>query len=136
MRGTIIQSQEVEPLLATITAASIQGQVATGERAGQPVRRRLLDPEEGIRTGPLCFASRGFRVDVTICPACGGFMRIIAALTEPRSIVRYLEGVGLPSRAPPIAPARALFAASAFTRRPSTHKNRHQHRKRRKITPD
>ena len=51
---------EQEPLLATITAASIQGQVATGERAGQPVRRRLLDPQEGIRTGPLCFASRGF----------------------------------------------------------------------------
>ncbi len=51
---------EQEPLLAMITAASIQGQVATGERAGQPVRRRLLDPQEGIRTGPLCFASRGF----------------------------------------------------------------------------
>ena len=41
-------------------AASIQGQVATGERAGQPVRRRLRDPHAGIRTGPLCFASRGF----------------------------------------------------------------------------
>ena len=51
--------------------------------------------------------ARVFRVDVTICPTCGGSMRIIAALTEPRSIVRYLEGVGLPSRAPPIAPARA-----------------------------
>ena len=49
---------------------------------------------------------RVFRVDVTECPACGGRMRIIAALTEPRSIQRYLEGVGLPSRAPPIAPAR------------------------------
>ena len=33
-------------------------------------------------------------------------MKIVAALTEPRSIERYLEGVGLPSRAPPIAPAR------------------------------
>ena len=232
---------EQEPLLATITAASIQGQVATGERAGQPVRRRLLDPQEGIRTGPLCFASRGFslhaatrvpaadhtrlerlcryvnrpplaagrlqildaeqvafdlktpwsdgtyrielspqelieklaalvpprrlnlvryhgvlapnaadraqivpgpkeevqdlkafpgrgseptpaqrrhrlswstllarafRFDATICPACGGHMSIVAALTEPRSIARYLKGVGLPSRAPPIALAR------------------------------
>ena len=231
---------EQEPLLATITAASIQGQVATGERAGQPVRRRLLDPQEGIRTGPLCFASRGFslhaatrvpaadrtrlerlcryvnrpplaagrlqildaeqmafdlktpwsdgtyrielspqelieklaalvpprrlnlvryhgvlapnaadraqvvpgpkeeapeaapcahteestpaqrrhrlawaallarvfRVDVTVCPACGGHMKIVATLTDPRSIQCYLEGVGLPARAPPIAPAR------------------------------
>ena len=33
-------------------------------------------------------------------------MRIVAALTEPRSIKVYLEGVGLPSLAPPIAPAR------------------------------
>ena len=48
---------------------------------------------------------RVFRIDVTECPACGGRMKIIAALTEPRSIQRYLEGVGLPSRAPPIAPA-------------------------------
>ena len=49
---------------------------------------------------------RVFRVDVTVCPGCGGHMKIVAALTEPRSIQRYLEGVGLPSRAPPITPAR------------------------------
>ena len=231
---------ETEPLLATLAAASVQGQVATGERAGQRVRRRLVDPGEGIRTGPLCFASRGFslhaatrveasdrdrlerlcryvirpplaagrlqaidadtltfalkapwsdgtthlvlsplelieklaslvpparlnlvryhgvlapnasdraqivrgptteddervasgcgeeqasshgrhrlswavllarvfRIDVTVCPDCGGPMKIIAALTDRHSIVAYLEGVGLPSRAPPIAPAR------------------------------
>ena len=48
---------------------------------------------------------RVFRIDGTECPACGGRMKIIAPLTEPRSIHRYLEGVGLPSRAPPIAPA-------------------------------
>ena len=33
-------------------------------------------------------------------------MKIVAALTEPRSIQAYLEGVGFPSRAPPITPAR------------------------------
>ena len=33
-------------------------------------------------------------------------MKIIAALTDSRSIQAYLEGAGLPSRAPPIAPAR------------------------------
>ena len=33
-------------------------------------------------------------------------MKIIAALTEPGAIQRYLDGVGLPSRAPPIAPAQ------------------------------
>ena len=33
-------------------------------------------------------------------------MKIVAALTDPGSIQTYLQGVGLPSRAPPIAPAR------------------------------
>ncbi len=37
----------------------------------------------------------------------GGKVKIVAALTDPGSIRRYLEGVGLPARAPPmIAPAR------------------------------
>ena len=58
--GNVDALWESEPLLASITAASVQGQVATGERAGQRVRRRLQDPEEGIRSGSLCFSSRGF----------------------------------------------------------------------------
>jgi len=33
-------------------------------------------------------------------------MKIVAALTESASIRHYLEGVGLPARPPPIAPAR------------------------------
>jgi hypothetical protein len=34
-------------------------------------------------------------------------MKIIAFITDPGSIRRYLEGVGLPTAAPPIAPARS-----------------------------
>ena len=58
--GNVDPLWEEEPLLATITAASVQGQIATGERAGQRVRRRLVDPKEGIRSGPLCYSSRGW----------------------------------------------------------------------------
>jgi len=223
-----------QPLLAALTAASIQGRVATGPRAGQWLRRRLRDPAEGQRTGPLGYAARGFslhaarrvaasdrerleqlcryllrpplaaarlrwlgpqaltfslktpwddgttklvvsphellerlaalvppprrhliryhgvlaphaadrarivpvataartpdapaagraagrlawaqllarvfRVDLK-CPACGGPLRIIAALTDPASIRTYLHGVGLDCRPPPIAPARLV----------------------------
>ena len=39
---------------------------------------------------------RLFRIDVTPCPSCGAPMKIVAALTERRSIQRYLAGVGLP----------------------------------------
>ena len=35
-------------------------------------------------------------------------MKIIAALTEPLAIRTYLDGVGLASRPPPIAPPHPL----------------------------
>lgn len=50
--------------------------------------------------------ARVFLLDVTRCPECGGPMKIIAALTDPASIRAYLDGVGLPSRAPPVADPR------------------------------
>ena len=48
------------PVLAALTAASVRGVTATGARAGQRLRRVLKDPATGVRTAPLCFASRGF----------------------------------------------------------------------------
>ena len=51
--------------------------------------------------------ARVFDIDVSQCPACGGRMKIIAALTEPQAIRQYLPGVGLPARPPPIAPPKA-----------------------------
>ena len=242
-RGLLDDSQEdelteAEPLQAALAAASVQGQLATGERAGQRVRRLLSDAAQAVRSAPLCFAARGFSlhaatrlddddraglerliryatrpplaagrlriidderltfrlkapwsdgtthlvlsphelieklaalvppprlnlvryhgvlapnasarkqivpsppaaeesgiepadveapqarahrrtwavllsrifdVDGTLCPSCGGRMRLIAALTDEVSIRHYLKGVGLPSVPPPIAPAR------------------------------
>ena len=49
-----------EPVLATITAASVRGFTATGERSRLRLRRVLRDPATGVRTAPLCFAARGF----------------------------------------------------------------------------
>jgi len=45
-----------------------------------------------------------FALDVTVCPACGGRLRLIAVLTDPASVRRYLSGVGLPSQPPPPRP--------------------------------
>ena len=50
--------------------------------------------------------ARVFDIDISLCPACGGHMRIIATLTDATSIRAYLEGVGLPADPPTIAPAR------------------------------
>ena len=51
---------ESEPLQAALSAASVQGQLATGEGAGQGVRRLLSDAAHGVRRASLCFAARGF----------------------------------------------------------------------------
>ena len=47
-----------------------------------------------------------FAEDVLNCPRCGGRMRVVAAVTSPTGIRQSLEHLGLPARAPPLAPAR------------------------------
>ena len=51
---------------------------------------------------------RVFDIDIEHCPACGGALKIIAAIEEPAVIVRILTHLGLPARAPPRSPARPL----------------------------
>jgi len=48
---------------------------------------------------------RVFELDVLACPRCGGRMRILAAIDSPDAIHKILTCLGLPTRAPPIAPA-------------------------------
>jgi hypothetical protein len=45
---------------------------------------------------------RVFEVEVLRCPACGGRMRILSAITEPEVARRILEWLDMPSRAPPL----------------------------------
>jgi len=49
--------------------------------------------------------SRAFELDVLACARCGGRMRILAAIDSPDAIHKILTCLGLPTRAPPIAPA-------------------------------
>ncbi|HEX4998411.1 MAG TPA: transposase [Terriglobia bacterium] len=49
---------------------------------------------------------RVFAQDVLACPECGGRLRLIAAIHPPDTTRKILDHVGLPSRPPPIAPAR------------------------------
>ena len=67
-------------------------------------------PASGRAPGRLAWVrllARVFRLELK-CPACGGPLRIIAALTDPDSVRTYLDGVGLDCRPPPIAPARLV----------------------------
>ena len=49
---------------------------------------------------------RVFAIDLTICPQCGGPLTLLAAIEDPTVIAKILAHLGLPSRAPPRAPAR------------------------------
>src|SRR3989442_8367863 len=50
--------------------------------------------------------ARIFAVDVLQCPRCGGRIRILAAIEDPSVARKILDCLGLPSRPPPVAPAR------------------------------
>src|SRR6202008_884401 len=49
---------------------------------------------------------RVFDIDIENCPNCGGALKIIAAIEDPPVIVKILSHLGLPTRAPPRAPAQ------------------------------
>ena len=50
---------------------------------------------------------RVFAIDVLQCPRClASPMRILAAIHPPRTTAAILKSLGLPTRAPPIMPAR------------------------------
>ena len=50
--------------------------------------------------------ARTFAIDVTVCPSCGGRMRLVALVKEASSIRRFLQNLGEPTEPPPMAPAR------------------------------
>jgi hypothetical protein len=49
---------------------------------------------------------RVFDIDIEHCPNCGGALKIIAAIEDPPVIVEI--HLGLPTGAPPRAPARRV----------------------------
>jgi hypothetical protein len=56
---------------------------------------------------------RVWSLDVLECARCRGRMRIIAAIDHPDSTRKILDCVGLPSRAPPVAPAASNHHAES-----------------------
>jgi hypothetical protein len=53
--------------------------------------------------------ARVFHFELSVCERCSGTVKVVAALTEPGAIQKYLPGVGLPApqdgrQVPAVAP--------------------------------
>jgi hypothetical protein len=57
---------------------------------------------------------RVFEIDILSCPRCGGRMRILCAINSQPAIQKILTCLGLPTRAPPIAPAKFEMDETLF----------------------
>jgi hypothetical protein len=78
-----------------------------------PKETRLLDsrrPRGAVKPGTFVFLGtdlmrRVYRVEVLVCPHCGGPRRLLAAVHDPVAIRRILVAMGqspdLPARSPP-----------------------------------
>jgi hypothetical protein len=82
-----------------------------GASAAESASEAGAETQRAVRERPRNYSwsylmSRVFEIDVLACPACAGPMKIIAAITQPDIARRVLDCLGLPSRAPPLCPAR------------------------------
>lgn len=50
---------------------------------------------------------RAFDIDVLACPRCGGRMRLLATIEDPRVMRQILAHLGLPTEVPRSPPVRA-----------------------------
>ncbi|XXZ63558.1 transposase zinc-binding domain-containing protein [Sorangium sp. So ce341] len=75
-----------------------------------PWRRRLAHCASvaaiGRSTNRAELLRRTFAIDVLECPTCKGRMKLVAMVTEPRNIVRFLCALGEPTDVPARSPNR------------------------------
>ena len=78
-------------------------------RGGKLVFQRIPPPGDAEVAHVADRVHRGvlrlFELDVLACTRCGARMRVLAAIDSPDAIQKILDWLGLPTRAPPIAPA-------------------------------
>lgn len=102
---------------AAIAAAAPAPTAATADRRPATAACPSVAPAEPPADPPVAgsrtrlrwaaLLARVFEAEVLRCPRCGGRRRILAFLTDPEVVLRILSHLGLPTSAPPVAPARA-----------------------------
>ena len=111
-----------DPWLSGLYAASVSGRVATGTRAGRRVQTAGVErnsEEESPASGPRCANVAGFSVHANVAirehrrDALERLCRDMCRPPAEEALHRILECLGLPSRAPPLSPARRSDIVSA-----------------------
>ena len=97
----VVVPQVVSP--APLPHAGCQGRIATTKTDSGKEDERRGDRQRNYPWAQLM--ARVFQFDVLACPRCGARMRIVCAINPPDAIRKILACLGLPTRAPPVAPA-------------------------------
>jgi len=83
------------------------------DTSDQPIRHSRQQPGEPVRLTWAQRLKRAFKFDVTVCPLCGGTLRVIADITDPAIVDKILSHIRQ-SRAPPTqAHGRTSLTGSA-----------------------
>jgi hypothetical protein len=80
------------------------------EAPNPPDEPESSQPKDKPRRASYMWAmliARIYEVLPLLCPRCGSPMKIIAFITEPASLSRILSHLGVPTKPPPLQPARA-----------------------------
>jgi len=99
-RPVIVHREEDSPPAAH---AGCQGRVATAKSDSGEANGKCRRMPRNYPWARLM--ARVFEFDVLACPRCGAKMRVLVAIDAPGSIRKILACLGLPTRAPPVAPA-------------------------------
>jgi hypothetical protein len=105
--GPAAQLRASVTALAAAEALEMIGRAAAGELAAQDVVATSSPTQRQSRLDSATLLKRVFRIDVLLCAGCGGRMSVVAFITDRKVSARILAYLGLPTRVPPIAKARA-----------------------------
>jgi len=90
--------------------AALRPQIVPGDPDPVPTTTEGNDDSLSVSTrARMSWAQllkRVFAIDITACPQCGGTLTLLAAIEDSAVIIKILTHLGLPTRAPPRAPAR------------------------------
>lgn len=94
-------------VLSAVTGCAADNEVVPLPLLGNPLDQSELLPIRKRRLDWATLLRRVYRVDVLTCPRCEGRLEVIAAISEPDTVRRILDHLGLPSTPPECKPARA-----------------------------